>query len=169
MSSYPHLFSPLAIRGDRFPNRIVRASLATELCEADGSVTEAFETYYAKHATGGAGLVMTEFASVDAVASRSFPRQLGCERDQLIPGLTRLTSLFRDTKTAVGIQLCHGGSQTRVVAEPRVASAEAVRDVLPKARSLSVAEIHDIIESFVKAAKRARDSGFEATVSSEPE
>src|SRR5437773_11453995 len=101
MSNYPHLFSPLAIRGLRFPNRIVRASLATELCEADGSVTEAFLTYYAKHAAGGAGLVMTEFASVDAVASRSFPRQLGCVRDLLIPGLTRLTSLFRATKSAV--------------------------------------------------------------------
>src|SRR5262249_60214507 len=103
---------------------------------------------------------MTEFASVDAIASRSFPRQLGCDHDRFIPGLTRLTSLFRDTKTAVGIQLCHGGSQTRGVAEPRVASAEAVRDVLPKARSLSVAEIGDIIESFAKAAKRGREAGF---------
>lgn len=161
MSSYPNLFSPLAVRGLRFPNRIVRASLSTELCETDGSVTEAFLTYYARHAAGGAGLVMTEFASVDAVASRSFPRQLGCDRDRLIPGLTRLTRLFSDTKTAIGIQLCHAGSQTRVIAEPRVASAEAVRDVFSKARSLSVAEIHDIIESFVKAAKRAREAGFD--------
>ena len=71
MSNYPRLFSPLAIRGLRFPNRIVRASLATELCEADGSVTEAFLTYYAKHAAGGAGLVMTELrASMRSRAGR---------------------------------------------------------------------------------------------------
>ena len=67
MTEYPHLFTPLTIRGRTIPNRIVSTPHATGWELPGGLISDKEVDYHVRKAAGGVGLVMT-FGSAAVLA-----------------------------------------------------------------------------------------------------
>jgi 2,4-dienoyl-CoA reductase-like NADH-dependent reductase (Old Yellow Enzyme family) len=158
----PSLAQPLALRGHRLKNRLVVAPMCTNYAAPDGGVTRQLVDYYRARGAGGAGLVITEIAFIDALGSRGFQAQLGADRDRAIPGLGEIAEAIRDGGAMAGIQLGHCGSQ-RGLGEPPLVSASPIAWApgKPVPKQLTIAEIGDVIAAFAQAARRAAAAGFD--------
>ncbi|MFQ5914914.1 MAG: FAD-dependent oxidoreductase [Nitrospinota bacterium] len=161
MNAFPKLFDPIEISGLRLRNRIVKAPMCTNYSTPEGFVTPEMIAYYRERAWGGAGLVVVEFAYVDDVASKSWPRQLGVESDGKLEGLSRLADAIRAEGAAAALQICHCGVQRLIPGgPPRVPSASAVPPE-KEVREADEEEIERIVAAFADAAVRTERAGFD--------
>jgi len=158
------LFTPFEIKTIKMPNRIIRSATYEKMADEDGFVTEKLINLYVKLARGGAGLLITGNALVH-VSGRSAPNMLCIHNDFYIDGLKNLTKAVHEAGGRIVIQLSHGGRQCAPLflggAEPVAPSAlyEPIYKVMP--RELTQEEIWELIESFGRAARRARQAGFD--------
>ncbi len=164
MGDLSHLFQPITIRGMELKNRVMMAPMVTNYANEDGSVSQRLIDYHVARAWGGVGLIDVEAAYVRE-DGRGFSHQVGIHRDELIPGLRQLTNLVHEGKAKICLQIFHAGRQTSSLvtgSQPVAPSplAEPSTGVLP--RELTIKEIHEIEESFVHAARRAKEAGFDA-------
>ena len=83
------LFEPIAIGGALARNRIALAPMTSCFAEVDGKVSDRLVSFLEARAKGGAGLVMTEGAAVDA-RGRGWTNHLSVYDDTFRPGLARL-------------------------------------------------------------------------------
>ncbi len=168
------LFTPLALRETKIPNRLMVSPMCQYSAEA-GLATEWHHVHLGSRAVGGAGLVMAEATAVEA-RGRISPADLGLWTDEQADALAR-TALFVDGQGAVpGIQLAHAGRKAST-ASPRedggpLAPAEGGWPVVAPSgepwphdepvptRRLSTDEIAAIVDAFRRAAERAREAGF---------
>ena len=168
------LFSPLAVRGVTFRNRIAMAPMCQYSAE-DGLANDWHLVHLGSRAVGGAGLVILEATAVEA-RGRISPGDTGIWKDEQIGPLARIASFVRAQGAAAGIQLAHAGrkASTRRPWEgsgaipeneggwPTVAPSPApFRPEDPAPAELSVAEIHSIVEAFAAGARRALAAGFD--------
>ena len=126
-------------------------------------------------AVGGAGLVFTEAAAVSP-EGRISPDDLGIWSDDHIDPLRRITDFIREQGSKSGIQLGHAGRKAstappwdgRYQVEVGKGGWQTVapspipfndNDIIPK--ELTVSEIHEVIQSFAKAAQRSLKAGFD--------
>ncbi len=164
MSSYPLLFSPVAIGAVELKNRIVMPAMATN-ATTDGTASQQILDYFVERARGQTGLIITEASSVSVPPAGKFARfHLNISDDRFIPSLKRLTDAVHAHGTKIAIQLSHLGRQihTEFWGEQPVAPSPIACPVcrdLPK--ELTVKEIGSIIHAFVEAARRAREAGFD--------
>lgn len=158
------LFTPFQIKTIKMPNRIVRSATYEKMADEDGFVTEQLINLYIKLVKGGAGLIITGNALVH-VSGRSAPNMLCIHNDYYIDGLKKLTKAVHKAGGRIVIQLNHGGRQCATVflggSEPVAPSVvyEPVYKVMP--RQLTNEEIWELIESFDRAALRAKEAGFD--------
>lgn len=158
------LFSPFEIKSIKIPNRIVRSATYEKMADEDGFVTEQLIDLYIKLAKGGVGLIITGNVLVH-VSGRSAPKMLCIHNDFYIESLKKLTDAVHKAGGKIVIQLSHGGRQCAKIflggADPVAPSAvyESVYKVMPK--ELTNEEIWELIDAFGKAAKRAREAGFD--------
>ncbi len=162
--SFPHLFSPFALRGLRIGNRIFSTGHQTNMVE-DGAPSARMAAYHRARAEGGAGLIILEAARMHSTAlSDGLALDIG--RDAAIAGYARVAEAVKPHGTALFGQLSHPG---RV--NPRVRdgvrhpaySASATRDdrfgQIP--RALSQAEIEDIVAAYGRGAARLAAAGLD--------
>jgi len=164
MNDLTHLFQPITIRGMTLKNRVVMAPMVTNYATADGAVTQRLIDYLVARAWGGVGLIEVEASYVRA-DGRGFPNEVGVDRDELVPGLTELTRLVHEGKAKVAIQLFHAGRQTSAAltgTQPVAPSPLADPSTGELPRELPRAEIVELEEAFVQAARRAQAAGFDA-------
>lgn len=164
MTKFKYLFSPIQIGNIKLKNRGVMPSMVTNYCNEDGSVSDNFIAYHEARAKGGVGLIIVEAAYVNMLG-KGFTRQIGIDKDELIPGLKKLTDQVHRHDTKIAIQIYHGGRQanTLVTCNPLVAPSAIpcpVMQSMPKA--LSIEEIKTIVKEFADAAERAKKAGFDA-------
>ncbi len=158
------LFSPFKIKTIKMKNRIVRSATYEKMADEDGFVTDQLINLYVNLAKGGAGLIITGNALVH-VSGRSAPKMLCIHNDFYIEGFKKLTSSVHSAGGKIVIQLSHGGRQCSSIllyGNPPVAPSsvyEPVYKVMP--RELTHEEIWELIESFGKAARRAKQAGFD--------
>ncbi len=169
----PALFTPVSFRDVRLRNRIVVSPMCEYSCE-DGMATDWHLGHLGSRAVGGAGLVITEAAAVEA-RGRISPADLGIWNDDQIAPLARIAHFIEAQGAAAGIQLAHagrkastarpwdGGAQIpedrggwRPVAPSPIPFHE--NDVVPE--ELTVPEIRRIASAFAAAARRAVEAGF---------
>jgi 2,4-dienoyl-CoA reductase-like NADH-dependent reductase (Old Yellow Enzyme family)/thioredoxin reductase len=121
--------------------------------------------YFVERARGGAGLIITEAAAVQAPPGGKLARHhLNISEDRFIPSLKALTAAVHPHGTKIAVQLSHLGRQihSRFLGEQPAAPSPIpcpVSREIP--RELTIVEIEEIIEAFVQAARRARDAGFD--------
>jgi 2,4-dienoyl-CoA reductase-like NADH-dependent reductase (Old Yellow Enzyme family) len=169
-----HLFDPLSIRGLSFPNRVFVSPMC-EYSSDDGFANDWHFVHLGSRAVGGAGLVMTEATAVTP-EGRISPEDLGNWKEEHIEPLARIARFIHQHGSVAGMQLAHAGRKastyrpwsgegkvpeaqggwTNVVAP----SATPFSDTYPLPRALAKSEIGQITQSFVNAAKRAREAGF---------
>ena len=172
--SIPHLFAPLTIRAVSFRNRI-GVSPMCQYSANDGFVNEWHLVHLGSRAVGGAGLVLTEAAAVEA-RGRISPADLGIWDDLHVPGLQRLAAFIRAQGATAGIQLAHAGRKASTAPpweggtavapgrggwQPVAPSAEAFDAGSPVPDTLDRDGILEVIAAFRRAAERARTAGFQ--------
>ncbi len=101
---------------------------------------------------------MTCAAHVQAVG-QGFPGQLGVFGDQHLPGLTRLAHTIKAKGANAAMQLHHAGNRSPkdLVGTPVCPSA----DEKSGARGLTLAEVEQLRDDFIAAARRAEKAGFD--------
>jgi 2,4-dienoyl-CoA reductase-like NADH-dependent reductase (Old Yellow Enzyme family) len=169
-----HLFSPLPIRGVTIPNRVFVSPMC-QYSSADGFASDWHLVHLGARALGGAGLVMTEAAAVQA-HGRISPQDLGIWKDDHIAPLARITHFLQAHGAVPGVQLAHAGrkaSTLRPWEGHRTATLDegGWRDVVapsaipfsetyPQPHALTADGLRGVIADFVGATRRAWDAGF---------
>ena len=164
MSQFPLLFSEVKIGQIRLKNRIVMPAMATNFAVC-GAVSQNMIDYFVKRAKGGAGLIITEAATVvDESMGGLEKHHLSIADDRYIPSLKQLTNAVHPFGVRIAVQLSHLGRQIQssVIGTQPVAPSPIPCPVCKEVpRELSVQEIESLIEAFVQAARRALTAGFD--------
>ncbi len=170
----PPMFHPYRLRGLELDNRIV-VSAMDMYSGVDGDPTDFHLVHLGARALGGAGLVLTEMVCVSP-EGRITPGCTGLYTDSQQAAWKRVVDyVHRYTPARIGVQLGHSGRKgsTRLM-------WEGIDEPLPDGnwevcgpsaipygpgshppRALEPAELDEIREQFVAAARRAEQAGFD--------
>jgi len=159
---FPHLFQPLRLRHKTLRNRIVFGSHTANMSEG-GLPGERHRGYYEERARGGAGMIVVEPVPVHPTALLTRGNFRPCS-DDVIPGFRKITEAVHAHGAVICHQLYHVGQHGDFdnSYQPNWSPSG-----LPSfhdsdgSHAMSEAEIEEIIESFVQAARRAKESGFD--------
>ena len=157
-SPYPHLFSPLDLGFTRLRNRILMGSMHTGL-EDRARDFPRLAAYFAERAAGGVGLIVTGGFSPNMMgwltpfASKlSWPWEAGKHR--------QVTDAVHAHGAKICLQLLHAG---RYAYHPlSVAPSRIKSPITPfTPRTLTGFGVERTISAYAKAAKLARDGGYD--------
>ena len=164
MNLVSSLFSPIKIKSLALVNRAVMPPMGTNLGNPDGTVSEANLAYIKRRARGGAGLIITEIASVHPSGS-AIPNELGAYDDRFIPGLKKIADAVHAAGNKVALQLHHAGRESLYLLQEKKAIApSAIRSLVfgLTPREITREEIQEMIAAFGVAARRGMEAGFDA-------
>ena len=159
---FPALFKPLQIRHKTLRNRIVFGSHTANMSDM-GLPGERHRGYYEERARGGVGMIVVEPVPVHrtAVLTRGNFRH---STDEIIPHFRKITDAVHSHGAVICNQLYHVGQHGDFdnSYEPSWSPSG-----LPSfhdsdgSHAMTANEIEEIIEGFVAAARRAKESGFD--------
>lgn len=153
---------PCSIGNTEIKNRIVMAPMISNIADPSGITNENHAHYLMERAIGGVGLIISEYTYVNDRNSRGSPNQMGMFDRAFIPKFRRLTERIHDNGSKIFTQLVHAGGKALYKSNKRPSVAPSSVDYLGHVPDeLTTAEIGDIIEDFVKAARMAEDSRFD--------
>ncbi len=166
---FAHVFAPLTVRGRPLRSRINFGAHTANMAE-DGLVSDRHIGYYRERALGGAGMIVVEPMPVHATAvlTRGNFRP---DDDAVIPGFRRLTEACREAAASTGDgdvvlvhQLYHvgqhGDADNSFAPNWSPSGLPSYHDA-DGSHTMTEAEIEATIDSFVRAARRAQQAGFE--------
>ena len=161
-NQFPALFKPLQIRHKTLRNRIVFGSHTANMSDM-GLPGERHRGYYEERARGGVGMIVVEPVPVHrtAVLTRGNFRH---STDEVIPHFRKITDAVHSHGAVICHQLYHVGQHGDFdnSYEPSWSPSG-----LPSfhdsdgSHAMTGSEIEEIIEGFVQAARRAKESGFD--------
>lgn len=175
----PLLFTPFELRGVRLANRIVLSPMVVYYAD-DGFANDALFSHLSKFAVGGFGLVFTEAAAVEARGRISYG-DLGIWKDEHIAPLRRVCDFVHARGAFAGLQLAHAGhkgSYQRAYEgylplgeadarrgeppwETIAPSAMPYGPNVPPPRAMTLADIAEVQQAWVAAARRGVAAGFD--------
>lgn len=168
------LFDSLQIRSLTLRNRILVSPMCQYSC-TDGFASDWHLVHLGSRAVAGAAVVFTEATAV-LPEGRISPQDLGLWKDAHIDPLARITRFLRDQKSIPGIQLAHSGRKGSTLRPwegngkvapadggwtPVAPSAIPFDASFPMPAALDETGIHNIVQAFAAAARRALDAGFQ--------
>ncbi len=159
---FPALFQPLQLRHKTLRNRIVFGSHTANMSE-QGLPGERHRGYYEERARGGAGMIVVEPVPIHRTAVLTRGNFLH-STDEIIPHFRKITDAVHSHGAVICHQLYHVGQHGDFdnSYEPSWSPSG-----LPSfhdsdgSHAMTEAEIEEIIESFVQAARRAKEAGFD--------
>lgn len=160
MKHYEALFSEGRIGKLRVKNRIVMPPMASNLANADGSVSERMIEYYKARAMGGVGMIIIENVQVDYPRGKDVSNQLRIDDLKYAAGLFDLTEAVHDYGAKIILQLQHSGRQTGlpVTENTEIWAPSPIpdvgSDVQPK--EMTIPEIRQMVQKFVDGARFAK-------------
>jgi 2,4-dienoyl-CoA reductase-like NADH-dependent reductase (Old Yellow Enzyme family) len=176
MTNSSRLFSPLDLGPLALRNRIMVSPMC-QYSAVDGTPVDWHLIHLGSLAISGAGLLCVEATAVTA-EGRITPGCLGLYSDDNQAGLQRVVRALRSVSAIpLALQLSHAGRKGSsrapweggtLIAQgdggwlPMAPSAIAQRPEEPPPREMSAHDIRQVIDSFVQAARRARQLGFDA-------
>lgn len=162
---FKKLFQPGMIGKLKIKNRLISAPCEKNYANLDGSVNKKYIDYTVERAKGGVGLILPESIYIHPRGRNHLP-QLGIYDDKLIPGFKKLTTAVQRHGCKIGAEIQFGGRQTssRITGLRPVAPSVVACKVLAGGetpRELALEEIHELVKEFGKAARRAKEAGFD--------
>lgn len=158
------LFKPGNIGKMGLKNRLVRSATEEMHASNEGRITDDYIRFYARLARGGVGLIITGNYGID-VLGRASPRTVLVDNDDMIGDLEKLVKVVHENGAKIVAQLNHVGRQRHPDMEDRATpvapSAVTVTYTRVKPRAMVESEIEDTIGAFGKAARRAKEAGFD--------
>ncbi len=139
------LFSPCTLGPLRLRNRVVAAPMGLNMAESSGAVSPLMLEYHGRQARGGVALITCGATLVDSRHILPGRAILGAWKDEFLPGLARLAEVIHAGGALCSSQLVH-----------------VLRTTGRKPADLTPAEIREIVDDFVAAARRASAAGFDA-------
>ena len=155
------IFTPVTIGPVTLRNRVIR-SAAFENMAYHNSPSQDLYDYHVAVARGGVGMTTLAYASVSR-SGLSFDSQLWM-REEIIPGLKRITDAVHAAGAKASIQLGHCGNMTHraTCGCMPVGASNGFNLYSPTfVRKLKVAEIDALVEDFGHAVDLAREAGFD--------
>ena len=161
-NQFPALFKPLQIRHKTLRNRIVFGSHTANMSNL-GLPGERHRGYYEERARGGVGMIVVEPVPVHRTAVLTRGNFLH-STDEIIPHFRKITDAVHAHGAVICHQLYHVGQHGDFdnSYEPSWSPSG-----LPSfhdsdgSHAMTESEIEEIIEGFVQAARRAKESGFD--------
>lgn len=174
MNNYKTLLSPYKLGGIEITNRTVMAPLTRSRATANHIPTDIMATYYEQRAT--AGLIITE-GTAPSHNGVGYPRIPGVYNTDQVNAWKDVAKAVHGKGGAIYMQLMHTGrishpdnmgDDARVLAPSAVAATNTKMYVdgkgeleLPVLTAMNIADINEVIEEYVQAAKNAIAAGFD--------
>lgn len=163
--AYPNLFKPIQIGNLMVPNRIKYAATEDNLNDHNGFITDADVAYMRSRAEGVVGgLCFMQGVYMDeAGKGQGYVGQAACWDDKYVEGLKRLADAIHGEKAIAGFQLMDCGR----VGAVEVGSGHGPSTVPQRLRifkpmyEMTNAEIKEMVQQHVDAAKRGIEAGFD--------
>ena len=162
-----NLFTPLTLpNGTSLPNRIAKAAMEENMCDANHAPSAALLRLYQAWADGGAGLILTGNVMVDRRAMTG-PGGVVLEDDSHLDQFKQWAQVARSGGAQVWMQISHPGRQMMAALGQETWSASAVpldmgklsnKFSVPKA--MDAADIAELQQRFVRTAQLAEQAGF---------
>ena len=169
-AKFEKLMEPGYIGRLRIRNRIIKTAAGTGYAE-NGLPSEQMNGFYGSLAKGGVGLIIVENCGVEWPRGTHVVKTgLRFHDDSCIPYHSRLTEAVHKYDCPIFIQFMHAGpwlaKQEGVGPQERIAVSALRADELPSdawipGKELTIAEIHELIDIFAKAAERAKKAGYD--------
>jgi len=159
---FPHLFQPLKLRHKTLKCRL-NFGAHTANMSVDGLPSERHLGYYRERARGGAAMIVVEPVPVHrgTVLTRGNFR---ADDDSVIPHFRKITEACHEHGTVMIQQMyhlgAHGDWDNAFEANWSPSGLPSMHDS-DGSHAMTEAEIEEVIESFVRAAWRARESGYD--------
>ena len=161
---YDPLFEPFTFAsGVKIDNRLFMAPMTTNSSFENGMVTTDEKKYY-KRRVAGLGAVVTSCAQV--MENGRFAGSLSAASDNRIDSLSKLATTIQDEGPKAILQIFHVGrlGSKRTLRGEQPVSASAIPLDIAGAevpRALSDAEVHELVDAFGQATRRAIQAGFD--------
>jgi 2,4-dienoyl-CoA reductase-like NADH-dependent reductase (Old Yellow Enzyme family) len=158
------VFESSHINGIQLKNRIIRSATVESLANSAGHPRNELQDLYVKIAKGGVGAIITSMTGVDQGGKGAIYMNM-IDKDEYIQDYRMITSSVHAHETPIIVQLVHAGRQTKTsITGAQPVAPSALRDKMfpsDKPREVSETEIWDLIEKFIEAIYRAKQSGFD--------
>jgi 2,4-dienoyl-CoA reductase-like NADH-dependent reductase (Old Yellow Enzyme family) len=156
------LFEETEINGMALSNRFVRSATWEGMATEDGAPTAQLVAFMGKLAGGGVGLIISSFAYIRP-DGKSNTGQLGIHKDELVDGFKMMTEAAHAQGAKILSQITHAGlfANPKLTGQIPLASSQVDGFVNSPQRAMSVETIQEIVDDFARAAKRAKESGFD--------
>lgn len=156
------LFTPAAIGPLTLRNRTIRAAAFESMCPGNGPSQMLYD-YHTNVAAGGVGMTTLAYAAVTQ-SGLSFERQLWLRQD-IIPGLRRITDAIHKEGAAASIQIGHCGnmSHKKICGCTPISASTGFNLYSPTfVRGMHQSEIAGMAKAFGQAVHLAREAGMDA-------
>lgn len=160
------LFTPFQAGSLELANRIVMAPMTRS--KSPGHVPgDDVAAYYASRARGGVGLIITEGTTVDHPASNGYPDVPAFFGEASLAGWKKVVDAVHAEGGKIAPQIWHVGPARRPGTQPDptipgYGPSEIVEDGKVVVQEMSIADIHQVVQAFGKAAEAAEKIGFDA-------
>lgn len=144
-------------------NRLILPPLAIEKAGVNGEATQETIEHYDKISHGGyLSMVIAEHCYI-TLQGKASKRQLSIADDNMIDGLSEIVHTVHNNGSKIIAQISHaGGAAAHAVTGMDTVAPSYVNTKNGEAdRVLSIPEIHEIVDLFAAAAKRAKETGFD--------
>ncbi len=162
MKAYPNLFSKFRVGKVTFKNRIVMPAMATNFGQ-DGFVTDQIIDYYEARAKGGVGLIIVENASIDYPRGKDIANELRIDDMKYVAGFNNLVERVHSHGAKIFCQIHQCGNQTTLEHSEGVELISPSGVPCPQCqtqpRELTVPEIKELVQQYVKGAHWAKVAG----------
>ena len=159
------LFEPTKIKSLDLKNRLVRSATHEGMADEAGFPKPSLTALYKRLAEGGVGLIITGHAFVSAEGKSMLGGMLGLDQDRHVQAFRPVVEKVHANGARIAMQISHCGRQTlpESIGERPIAPS-AVRDkaLLVTPRAMTEADMERVIIAFGRAARRVRESGFDA-------
>jgi 2,4-dienoyl-CoA reductase-like NADH-dependent reductase (Old Yellow Enzyme family) len=176
----PMLFQPFKINGLTLKNRLVVPPMVHYRAAPGNTCGSFHNVHLGRYALGGFGLVFVEATAVEAVGLIN-EHDLGIWNDAQVQSFKPLIAFMKGEKTAIGIQLAHGGRKASsqramdgmgpLTAQEIEAGAKVRQPVGPTSepvaqgwltpRQLTADECRAMVRTWAQAARNAVKAGFD--------
>ena len=157
---FPHLFSPLKIGGVTLKNRIISAPMTYPILTSDGCLTPEAIAFYELRAKGGAAVVTVSEVIVDSKTGKYYPIQVVLDAPNAKDSLAMAARAIRRHGAVPSLELSHGGKYALAEGMP-MGPSDDYENGRKTARAMTKDDIGMLIEAYGRAAKTAKDAGFE--------
>lgn len=160
------LFTPFKSKNLELKNRIAMAP-CTRMMAPDFVANDDIAAYYRRRAEGGMGLIITEGTTIDHKASNGYPKVPAFHGEKALAGWKKVVDEVHAAGGKIAPQIWHTGA-ARVPgmgpdkSVPPMSASGLYTDKKPNGEALNTQDAEEVIASFARAAKAARDIGCDA-------